>query len=360
MSLSMGIVGLPNVGKSTLFNALTEAEIQAENFPFCTIEPNTGIIAVPDVRLEALSALSGSQKCIPTSIEFCDIAGLVAGASKGEGLGNKFLSHIRQVTAIVHMLRCFEDDNITHVDGKVDPISDLDIIESELILSDLEQAEKAIQNLQKKAKNNDEAKKQLESLMSLKAPLESGLPLNKSPLLEEHLETAKLFQFLSAKPAIYVCNVSESDLETGNKWVEQVAKKTKTDPIIICAELESQLASLSKEEKKDYLNSLSISHTGLEKLAKASYQTLGLQSYLTTGPKETRAWAIPKGCKAPQAAGVIHSDFETGFIRANVVDYTVFMAEKGWQGAKDAGKCRQEGKEYVMQEGDVVEFLFNV
>ena len=360
MSLSMGIVGLPNVGKSTLFNALTEAGIQAENFPFCTIEPNTGIIAVPDPRLEVLSMLSASTKCIPTSIEFCDIAGLVAGASKGEGLGNKFLSHIRQVTAIVHMLRCFEDDNITHVDGKVDPLADLDIIESELILADLEQAEKAIQNLQKKAKNNDDAKKQLDSLIVLKEPLESGIPLHKSPLLEEHLEMAKTFQFLSAKPAIYVCNVSESDLESGNQWVKGVAEKTKSEPIIICAELESQLASLSKDEKKDYLDSLSISQTGLEKLANASYHTLGLQSYLTTGPKETRAWAIPVGCKAPQAAGVIHSDFEAGFIRANVVNYDIFIAQNGWQGAKDTGQCRQEGKDYVMQEGDVVEFLFNV
>lgn len=361
MSLQLGIVGLPNVGKSTLFNAITNSDIQAENFPFCTIEPNVGLVAVPDDRLQELSKISNSEKCIPTHIEFTDIAGLVKGASKGEGLGNQFLSHIRSVSAIVHVLRCFDDDNIVHVEGKVNPIEDLDIIMSELILSDLEQLENTLVKQQKKAKANKDEEKLLKALQSLVPILQEGTPLNQAQLSEETLALIKNYQFLSLKPSLFVANVREEEVATNkNHWIDKITDYTNSAPIVICAELENQLASLSESEKKEYLNELGLDNSGLDKLAKASYSLLGLHSYLTTGKKETRAWTLPVGAKAPEAAGVIHSDFEKGFIRANVVSFDNFITCNGWQTAKEKGLCKQEGKDYIVQDGDVIEFLFNV
>ena len=367
MSFNCGIVGLPNVGKSTLFNALTAtAAAQAENFPFCTIEPNVGKVAVPDIRLDKIAGITGSAKVIPAQLEFVDIAGLVKGASKGEGLGNQFLSNIRETDAIIHVLRCFEDDDITHVEGSVDPIRDADTIETELMLADLESVEKQITNLQKKARGADkEAKAQLDVAEAVKAVLDEGKAARVfEPLDEDQKKALKMLQLLTAKPILYVCNVAEEDAANGNAHSEKVkamAAEQGAEMVVICAAIESEIAQLDTvEEKKEFLETMGLDEPGLDRIIKAGFKLLGLQTYFTAGPKEARAWTVKVGVKAPQAAGVIHTDFEKGFIRAETIAYDDFVALNGEQGAKDAGKMRQEGKEYVVQDGDIILFRFNV
>jgi GTP-binding protein YchF len=365
--MKLGIVGLPNVGKSTLFNSLTKAGAESANYPFCTIDPNIGIVAVPDDRLKVLGDLYNSEKVIPAAIEFVDIAGLVKGASKGEGLGNQFLSNIREVDAIVHVVRCFEDSNIIHVDGSINPLRDIETINLELIFSDMEILERRIARTSKGAKNDKALAKELELLERLKGHLESG-NMAKSFNTEDEEEIALLssYNLLTYKPVIYAANVIEDDLADegiNNEHVQKVrefAKEEKSEVFVICAQIEQEIAELDDDEKKMFLEELGLKESGLEKLIRASYNILGLISYLTAGPKETKAWTITKGTKAPGAAGKIHSDFERGFIRAEIVSYNHLVECGSFNAAKDKGLVRSEGKEYVVQDGDVILFRFNV
>lgn len=364
--MKLGIVGLPNVGKSTLFNSLTKAGAESANYPFCTIDPNVGIVTVPDERLNHLATLYNSEKVIPAVIEFVDIAGLVKGASKGEGLGNQFLSHIREVDAIVHVVRCFEDTNVIHVEGSIDPLRDIETINLELIFSDIEVLDRRLQKTQKGLKGDKSLLSEYEILQKLKKALENGQTARKVSLTEDEENFVKTLSLLTYKPVIYATNVTEEDLITEGKEntyvqkVQQFAKEEKSEAFVICAKIEEEIAELNEEEKQEFLVDLGIHDTGLDRLIAASYRLLGLISYLTAGPKETKAWTIEKGTKAPQAAGKIHTDFEKGFIRAEVVSYADLINAQSYAAAKEKGQVRLEGKEYVVQDGDVILFRFNV
>ena len=363
MGFKCGIVGLPNVGKSTLFNALTQtAAAQAANYPFCTIEPNVGDVAVPDARLTSLAAIAGSKEIIPTRLTFVDIAGLVRGASKGEGLGNQFLANIRETDAIAHVVRCFEDGDITHVEGKIDPLADIETIETELMLADLESLEKRMLAMEKKAKGGDkEAKETLDLMQRALKLLADGKPAR---TVERNKDEEKMFQglgLLSSKPVLYVCNVEEASADKGNAFSDKVAafaKASNARAVVVSAKIESEIAVLPPDEQKEYLDAIDLSEPGLNRVIREGYALLGLVTYFTVGPKEARAWTITTGTKAPQAAGVIHTDFEKGFIRSETIAFDDYVTLKGEAGARDAGKFRLEGKEYVVADGDVLHFRF--